>query len=551
MTPAEIHSRLQAVFGDAILEFQETLFDPVIVVAPARLHEVCRHLRDDASLQMNYLRIVTGVDRPPETIEVVYHLVSLAHHHGIVLRVRLPRTAPRIDSLADLWPTANWHEREQLDLFGIEFVNHPDPRRLFMPLDWVGHPLRKDYERPLEYHGIPGNRELASTRIVSAPTQPVHTQKDEELDGFMRINMGPHHPATHGVHQLPARDRRRDHPPRAPRGRLPAPRASRRSAELTPYAGTMPYTDRIDYLGAMFTNHGWALAVEKLAGIERAAPRRVLPRDRERAQPHRQPPHRDRIDRDGHRRVHALHPLAPRARDDQRHPGAHLRRAAHLQLHALRRRRPRHRRGDDRQDPALARSLRADDRRVQSPDHRQRDLRAPAGEGGDDQRGRGDRLRAGRAEPARDGRRRGTSAGTSRTRSIPSSTSTSSSARAGAARSATPTTASTAACSRCASASRSCARPARRSRRARSVPRACRARSSRRPTRSTRASRARAARRASTSSPTAATSPIARATAPGRSPRCSIIDHLSPGLMLADLVVLIGSLDVIAPEVDR
>jgi NADH-quinone oxidoreductase subunit D len=272
MTPAEIHSRLQAVFGDAILEFQDTLLDPVTVVAPARLHEVCRHLRDDASLQMNCLRLVTGVDRPPETIEVVYHLVSLTHHHGIVLRVRLPRTSPRVDSLADLWPAANWHEREQLDLFGIEFANHPDPRRLFMPQDWVGHPLLKDYERPLEYHGIPGNRELAKTHIVSVPTQPVHVVKDEELDGFMRINMGPHHPATHGVlNFLLETDGEIIRRARPEVGYLH--RGLEKIGELTPYAGTMPYTDRIDYLGAMFTNHGWALAVERLAGI--SVPRRA------------------------------------------------------------------------------------------------------------------------------------------------------------------------------------------------------------------------------------------------------------------------------------
>jgi NADH-quinone oxidoreductase subunit D len=272
MTPAEIHSRLQSVFGDAILEFQSELLDPVTVVAPARLHEIARFLRDDPALACNYLRIVTGVDRPPETIEVVYHLTSLQHHHGIVLRVRLPRENPRVDSVVDLWPTANWHEREELDLFGIEFINHPDPRRLFMPLDWVGHPLRKDYERPLEYHGIPGNRELASTRLVSTPTQPVHTVKDEELDGFMRINMGPHHPATHGViNFLLETDGEIIRRARPDVGYLH--RSLEKIGEMTPYAGTMPYTDRIDYLGAMFTNHGWALAVEKLAGI--AVPRRA------------------------------------------------------------------------------------------------------------------------------------------------------------------------------------------------------------------------------------------------------------------------------------
>lgn len=271
MTPAEIHSRLEGICPGALLEFQGELHDPVSVVAPERLHEIARRLRDEPDLRMDSLRLVTGIDRP-EAFEVVYHLKSLALRHEAVLRVRLSREEPRVASLADLWPTADWHEREQYDLLGIRFDGHPDLRRLFMPLDWVGHPLRKDYQHPTEYHGIPGSRQAAQGRQVTAVAPGEHTVKDEELDGFMRINMGPHHPATHGViNFLLETDGEIMRRARPDVGYLH--RGLEKLAEMTPYLGTMPYTDRIDYLGSVFTNLGWALAVERMAGIE--VPRRA------------------------------------------------------------------------------------------------------------------------------------------------------------------------------------------------------------------------------------------------------------------------------------
>jgi NADH-quinone oxidoreductase subunit D len=271
MKPAEIHRRLKAAFPDGVLEIQEGLLDPAAVIAPARLLGVARFLRDDPELRMDYLRLITAIDRV-DTIEVVYHLAALTHRHGAVLRVRLPREAPEVASLAGIWPTANWHEREQYDLLGVRFQGHPDLRRLFMPKDWVGHPLRKDYVRPDEYHGIPTSRDAARQRRVTAVAPPMHEAKDEEAEGIMRLNMGPHHPATHGVlNFLLETDGEILRRARPEVGYLH--RGLEKIAELTPYYGTMPYTDRIDYLGAMFTNQGWATAVERLAGIE--VPRRA------------------------------------------------------------------------------------------------------------------------------------------------------------------------------------------------------------------------------------------------------------------------------------
>jgi NADH-quinone oxidoreductase subunit D len=255
----------------AAVGLEEQLLDPAVQVSPDRLRQVCAFLRDDPETRLDYLRLLTGTDRK-DAIEVAYHLYSYTHRHGITLKVRLDRDRPEIASVADLWPVANWHERETYDLVGVVFKDHPNLARLMMPLDWEGHPLRKDYVRPERYHGIPTNRQAALDEGRVAVVPAMHTVKAESIDGFMRVNMGPHHPATHGViNFLLETDGEIMRKATPDVGYLH--RGLEKLAEGIPYFGTMPYTDRIDYLGAMFTNHGWALAVERLAGIE--VPRRA------------------------------------------------------------------------------------------------------------------------------------------------------------------------------------------------------------------------------------------------------------------------------------
>lgn len=167
--------RLKKKFGDKITGANSQNLDPWIEVAPAALADVCLYLRDEKDLRFNYLNCISGVDYlepdpkkaakvdwQPHT-EVVYHLWSLTHKHSLVLKVILPRwkgdvegELPEVPSVAAIWPTADWHEREVYDLSGVRFVGHPALRRILCPEDWVGHPLRKDYEMPLEYHGIRG-----------------------------------------------------------------------------------------------------------------------------------------------------------------------------------------------------------------------------------------------------------------------------------------------------------------------------------------------------------------------------------------------------------
>lgn len=174
MQLADIHQLLLDRFGgDSILALETQAKDPWIVVAPTAIREVCLFLRDEAKTDFDTINDLCGVDYletdakkkdPVEPhLEVVYHLYSYTHKHYAKLKVKLPRwrdgvagQIPALPSVADVWAVADWHEREAFDLVGIEFTGHPNLKRILCPEDWVGHPLRKDYEFPLEYHGIRG-----------------------------------------------------------------------------------------------------------------------------------------------------------------------------------------------------------------------------------------------------------------------------------------------------------------------------------------------------------------------------------------------------------
>jgi len=109
-----------------------------------QLLDVCRWLRDNPEFDMSYLSFVSAIDWP-DRFEVVYHLTSVNRRHGVTLKTPIPKERPAMPSVVELWPGADWHEREAYDLFGIVFEGHPDLRRIMMSADWKGHPLRKDY----------------------------------------------------------------------------------------------------------------------------------------------------------------------------------------------------------------------------------------------------------------------------------------------------------------------------------------------------------------------------------------------------------------------
>ena len=118
-----------------------------IVVERSAIREACALLRDDSGCAFNFLSDITCVDWYPSEprFEVVYHLLSISNKERVRLKVRLNSSSPVVESLTSVWPGANYFEREVFDLFGVRFTGHPYLRRLLMPEDWEGHPLRKDY----------------------------------------------------------------------------------------------------------------------------------------------------------------------------------------------------------------------------------------------------------------------------------------------------------------------------------------------------------------------------------------------------------------------
>ena len=142
---------LKAKFEGAVLEAVEFIGQVSVRVAPERIVEICSFLRDDAETRFNYLSDLTCVHYPMQAsqpLEVVYNLFSISRNERVRLKAALAEGAS-IDSVTEVWPAANWMEREVYDLFGVTFRNHPDLRRILLPPDWEGHPLRKDY--PLEF----------------------------------------------------------------------------------------------------------------------------------------------------------------------------------------------------------------------------------------------------------------------------------------------------------------------------------------------------------------------------------------------------------------
>lgn len=158
----DIKTLLTSKFGpDVIVEEQIGGLQPALVIDPGQIDSVCMELRDNEQTYFDFLSCLTGVDYGAEEnkFAVVYHLASIPFRSQLTLKVikehdRNSGILPAFKSVSDVWKTAEWHEREAYDLTGISFENHPDLRRILLPDDWEGYPLRKDYVAAEEYKGI-------------------------------------------------------------------------------------------------------------------------------------------------------------------------------------------------------------------------------------------------------------------------------------------------------------------------------------------------------------------------------------------------------------
>lgn len=147
-------------FGESIGS-EEKGPQPILTAPADRIAEICGFLFEDERLYFDYLPCITAIDNGPAvaTMELIYNLVSIPYGHALTIKIVFPRNTedqplPSVATVSHIWRTADWHEREAFDLMGIHFENHPDLRRILLPEDWEGHPLRKDYSAQEKYHGI-------------------------------------------------------------------------------------------------------------------------------------------------------------------------------------------------------------------------------------------------------------------------------------------------------------------------------------------------------------------------------------------------------------
>ncbi len=270
-----IAALLKGRYADQILDENDFRGDLAFTLRPDKVTEICRTLKEDPTARFDLLSTLTGADYqgyPGDQSEarynVVYHLYSIEHGHRVRLKVPVSDANPEVDSVTSVWRTANWWERETYDMFGIRFRNHPDLRRILTHEEFEGHALRKDYEAgwrtplsrdyklPLEYQTEWADDE-AHDRLSGQPTI---------------VNIGPSHPAMHGTLRLVARlDGEKIINADVEIGYLH--RCFEKMAETHQWNQVIPYTDRLNYLSSFLNNVGYACAVEKLLGIE--VPKRV------------------------------------------------------------------------------------------------------------------------------------------------------------------------------------------------------------------------------------------------------------------------------------
>lgn len=162
MTFEEIIGLLAQRFGPAIILAQDPHASPPAVHIPSQhIAEIGQMLHEHKKTYFDYLACITALDNGPEanTLELIYNLYSIPYDLQLMLKVVVDRNKPEeplpaVPSVSHIWRGANWHEREAYDLMGIRFTEHPDLRRILLPADWEGHPLRKDYTVQKQYHGI-------------------------------------------------------------------------------------------------------------------------------------------------------------------------------------------------------------------------------------------------------------------------------------------------------------------------------------------------------------------------------------------------------------
>lgn len=287
--------------GEQVVLSQQITADGVTTIwlSEENIAGTLKYLKNDIDKPFRMLFDLTAIDErrkslkffPDSDFTIVYYLTSLERNEDIRLKVPLKGEYPSIQTITDIWPSANWYEREIFDMFGIIFRGHPDLRRILMPNTWKGHPLRKEYPARATEWGpyvlTEQMREIADEDYHFDPKKFGFRTHTEETD-FMFLNLGPQHPGTHGLLRLIVQLDGEDIIDIVPDIGFHH-RGAEKMGERQTWHSYIPYTDRVDYLGGTLNNQAYLLSVEKIAGIkipDRANTIRVMLNELYRIQSH-------------------------------------------------------------------------------------------------------------------------------------------------------------------------------------------------------------------------------------------------------------------------
>jgi NADH-quinone oxidoreductase subunit C/D len=275
-----ITDELRHVFGEHTLSIQSVQDEiPTLWIARERTHDLLRYLRSETDRPYCMLYDLTAIDErvrshreglPASDFTVVYHLLSFDRNEDIRIKVPLREENLLMPSITDLWPAANWYEREAWDMFGIVFDGHPHLTRILMPPWWEGHPLRKDHPSRATEMGpftLPPEEYEAQQEALTFRPEEWGMQRAHNGTDFMFLNLGPNHPSVHGVFRIVLQLDGEEIVDAVPDIGYHH-RAAEKMGERQSWHTYIPYTDRVDYLGGVMNNLPYVMAVEKLAGIE-------------------------------------------------------------------------------------------------------------------------------------------------------------------------------------------------------------------------------------------------------------------------------------------
>jgi NADH-quinone oxidoreductase subunit C/D len=257
---------------------------PVLWLPRDGFKALLSYLRSSASIRFQMLFDITAIDervrvnhldQPISDFTVTYHLMSFSDNCDIRIKVALSAADLNIPTITDLWPNANWYERECWDMFGVHFNGHPNLTRILLPPSWQGHPLRKDHPAratEMEPYSLSAERQIAEQEALRFNPEEWGMRRESANSEFMFLNLGPNHPSVHGVFRIALQldgeilvdsvpDIGYHH------------RGAEKMGERQSWHTYIPYTDRIDYLGGVMNNLPYVMAIEQMAGI--VVPERV------------------------------------------------------------------------------------------------------------------------------------------------------------------------------------------------------------------------------------------------------------------------------------